>query len=126
MKPVSRWVTLGMSLSIVICIRMIAPVNAENLRASDGATLGTFAGIKQQPKNGTPPTQFRAGPLTTTVFIDGSGELFVENPARQSTQSLIKPDPALNDVNTNPLDSAKPKGLNILDFNEMEEIYYPR
>jgi hypothetical protein len=83
MKPMSMWVILGMSLLLVL--------------TTEAANLNNRSIIVNDPDFGTPPavkntipipsrTQVNNNSLTATVFIDGSGELFVANPAGIKTQ----------------------------------------
>src|SRR5262249_32640986 len=85
MKPVNRWVVLGMSLSIVLCIGMRALTSAENSKNVNSCTLPEYCQVdgyskptttQPKPQSGMPTTQIGSGPLSSTVFIDGSGELF--------------------------------------------------
>src|SRR5262245_5612834 len=104
MKPVSMLVTLGVSLFLALNAESIdgrrIPIPAQGEFPPDPLPVS-----QTKPQNGTPTTQ--SGPLTATVFLNGSGELFVVNPVAriQSTQSISNPaptppDPARNDLLT--------------------------
>src|SRR5262249_3584313 len=88
MKPVSMWVTLGISLFLALNAESIdgrrIPIPAQGEFPPDPLPVS-----QTKPQNGTPTIQ--SGSLTATVFINGSGELFVGNSTRQGTQTLRVP-----------------------------------
>jgi hypothetical protein len=75
MKPVSMWCTLGMSLFLVLSMEARAQSASSAIPTQANPALPT----RLKPQVGA--ITVLSGPLTATVFIDGSGELFVENPA---------------------------------------------
>jgi hypothetical protein len=96
------WVILGMTLSIVIYIGMIAPVNAEQKKNfPEVGTIADFAGIRQPPQNGAPTIPI-PGRAAANIASNPPGD--PANPEVLGTLSLIKPAP--NDENIDSLDSA--------------------
>src|SRR5262245_26513123 len=101
MKPVSMWITLGMSLSIVLCTGIIAPTSAENSK-NVGCTIPEYCRVEgylkptttqPKPQNGTQTISVTTNSLTATVFIDGSGELFQTYLLRQNRLQSIGAEP---------------------------------
>src|SRR5262249_30070014 len=107
MKPVSIWVSLGMSLFLTLNSEAQPPI--------------TIDGVRQQlPPMGSPPANPLPVPRLSTTPPKSTPPALVVNPARQSTQSLSVPPPlppgGIGDgfLSQNPLDPATVNGVDFL------------
>ena len=127
MKRTSMWITLGMSLSIVLCTGLIAPANAEQKKIFDGTTtIACFAGIMlpsqlttTQPK---PQSGTKALPDQESIYYPRIQTMPGNQVQGRSATIPIPSDVNPYSVNQNVL--APPTGQGFKTISEGEEVEF--